>query len=70
MNATTFSVNRIASRLLRRFLEKRVVTEEPVLGSRIVSVLEQRQSVAAAATGPRPSLQMSDRLQVPQVGVL
>ena len=70
VNAKTFSVNRIASRLLSHFLERRIVAEEPVMGSRVVDLLQERESVQAAEEKPRLSVLMPESLAIPQIGVL
>jgi hypothetical protein len=70
MNTKTFALNRFASRLLRRFLQQRIVAEEPVVGSRIVNALEERRAVRDVEETPRSSLLMSDSLQIPQIGIL
>ena len=70
MNSKKFSLNRFASRLLHRVLEKRIVAEEPVVGSRIVNALEERRKIREVEETHRSSSLMSDSLQVPQIGIL
>ena len=70
MNTKTFALNRFASRLLNRFLQQRIVAEDPVVGSRIVNALEERRAVRDAEETPRSSQLTSDSQQIPLIGML
>ena len=70
MNAKTFSVNRIASHLLNRFLQQRIVAEEPVVAIRVVKALEECSIVREMEETPRSSSTTYPSLEIPQIGVL